>query len=404
MACRFSLRILLFFVSVGLISVDSQCVVHAAGPLTRMLMPQPRVEADPKADYSLTEEDGPWLILAASFNGPEGEAQARNLILELRSEYNLPAYYYGMTFKLDDNPGRGIDDYGGPVRRRYRRGEEVLQHAVLVGNFASIDDPEAQQLLERIKTMQPQALAVDGEEDTHQSLATFRRQMGVLISQKVGKPLQKGPMGHAFLTRNQLLPREYFVPKGVDPDVAKWNEGVEHSLLDCPGKYSIRVATFRGRTFLKDLDNPEHQGLKRARQDDPLVKAAQNAHKLTTALRLKGWEAYEFHDRHESYVTIGAFDQMHRLPDDRLMPATQEARIIVQTFGAMAPTNVFNRPAVEDIKKEQEVKQRFASHFTNGKVAEGFHPKRFVGVPFDIHPTPIETPQRPGLSAAYARR
>ena len=46
----------------------------------------------------------------------------------------------------------------------------------------------------------------------------------------------------------RCLPREYFVPKGVDDFVAKMNQGVEHSLLDCPGRYTVQVATFRGKT------------------------------------------------------------------------------------------------------------------------------------------------------------
>ena len=61
----------------------------------------------------------------------------------------------------------------------------------------------------------------------------------------------RGPMGRAFFTRNPLLPREYFVPKGVDDFVAKMNQGVEHSLLDCPGRYTVQVATFRGKTILQ---------------------------------------------------------------------------------------------------------------------------------------------------------
>ena len=56
------------------------------------------------------------------------------------------------------------------------------------------------------------------------------------IAGEAGQEREARPMGQAFFTRNPLLPREYFVPKGVDPFVAKMNEGVEHSLLDCPGQ------------------------------------------------------------------------------------------------------------------------------------------------------------------------
>ena len=41
-----------------------------------------------------------------------------------------------------------------------------------------------------------------------------------------------------------------------------------------------------------------------------LEEAAYNAHLLVVALRKQGVEAYEFHDRHESLVTIGSFDSV----------------------------------------------------------------------------------------------
>ena len=41
-----------------------------------------------------------------------------------------------------------------------------------------------------------------------------------------------------------------------------------------------------------------------------LDHAALQANKLTTALRERGVEAYEFHDRYGSFVTIGSFEQL----------------------------------------------------------------------------------------------
>jgi hypothetical protein len=54
--------------------------------------------------------------------------------------------------------------------------------------------------------------------------------------------------------------------------------------------------------------------------------------------------------------------------------------------------------------KEELIKQQFDSQFSKGlgEVAEGFHPKRFVGLPFDIQPVPIEAPKQ-SLSSAYVR-
>lgn len=390
----------------------------AAEPFWRQVVPRKRVEADPNATYPLAESHGPWLIMAASFNSEDGEREARELVHELRSKFNLPAYYYGMTFERDDDrPGRGLDTYGAPIRRRYARGSQVLEHAVLVGEFLQIDDPEAQTLLERVKTLQPEALQVDTGEPSSQNLVQWR-QFQRYLHQKVGKPVTKGPMGHAFLTRNPLLPKEYFAPVGVDADVAKWNADFEFSLLKCPKKYSIKVATFRGRTSLKAANDAieDQPGVRRAEASDPLVVGVKSAHDLTVALRSKGWEAYEFHDRYESYVTVGSFDEMQRTPDGRLAPATREAQIIVNTFGAATPMQALEQPGYQELGvKEEDVRklemkqklimQQFDSQFSNkfGEATQGFHPKRFVGLPFDIQPVPIEAPKKT-ISSAYVRK
>jgi hypothetical protein len=389
----------------------------AAEPFWRQVI-RKRVDADPNGDYTLAESNGPWLIMAMSFNGDGGEAEARELVAELRSRYSLPAFYYAMTFKLEDQrPGRGIDNYGAPIKRRYQRGSQVLEHAVLVGEFQHIDDPAAQDLLDRIKILEPESLKVESGEATSQSLIAVR-QLQRSVKQRLGKPVNRGPMGHAFLTRNPLLPKEYFAPVGVEPEVAKWNKEFEHSLLKCPGKYTIKVATFTGKTSLKEANDvlADNQAVRRASSDDPLIKAIDKAHKLTVALRSKGWEAYEFHDRYESYVTVGSFDDLQRNEYGQLVPSTREAQIIVNTFGASTPNVGFERATYqaigadnEDIQKaeytEEKVLNEFEQRFTNriGEAMQGFHPKDFVGIPFDIQPTPIEAPKQ-SVSSAYVRQ
>lgn len=376
----------------------------AAPPLWQQLVPRKQVEADPQQDYALSENQGPWLVMAASFSGETGKAQAQELILELRSKFQLPAYYYGMKFEMDDiNPGRGIDTYGAPIKRRYNRGERVVEHAVLVGEFPAVDDPEAQELLESIKHLAPKVLTDSDFDDTNQSLASVR-QFHESLRNKLHPNRKRGPMGHAFLTRNPLLPKEYFVPQGVEPQVAKWNEGLDYNLMKCPGKYSIRVATFRGKVSLISNSTKEEKPKRKSSDSIPLATEAENAHKLTLALREKGWEAYEFHDRVESYVTVGSFEEGQRLADGRIALTSREAQIIINTFGAATPNNVFERPAPQDRELENLQKQRFNNLFSQGygKTATGFHPKRCVGLPLDIIPEPVSVPRK-SISAAYAR-
>ena len=377
----------------------------AAESLWDQLSLRKRVEADPNASYALTDEHGPWMILAASFSGENGKAQADDLVLELRSRYSIRAYYYGMTFKQDKlNLGRGIDHYGGTIKRRFQRGSEIVEHAVLVGGFLTIDEPSGQELLKRVKTLEPKCLTLTDGEKTSQSLATVRKFYNQQKEQ-LGYTTHRGPMSHALFTRNPLLPQEYFVPQGVDPDIAKWNQDLEYSLLNCPGKFSMKVATFRGWSTIKSVnDKSENKRVRKASKGDPLVIAARNAHLLTIALREKGWEAYEFHDRHESFVAVGSFEKGRHLNSGKILLSEREARIIFNTFGAHTPDNAFNRPAKEDTMLEQQHKSRFNNLLSNGlgKVADGFNPKRFVGMPFDIVPEAIVAPKIT-VSSSYAR-
>jgi len=370
-------------------------------------LPRKRVAADPAADYTLGENQGPWLVLATSFSGPEGEQKARDLVLDLRKDFKLHAYYWGMTFQTGDanvgrGPGRGIDAYGAPIRHRYRRGNQVVEHAVLVGNFSSIDAPQARQALKRIKTLQPESLSMENQQATAENMTDIRTYRKYMLKH-LGKGNDKGPMGQAFMTRNPLLPQEYFVAASVDEAVAKWNEGLEFSLLHCPGEFSIKVATFRGRSSIKGSLAGTSDRTRKAKKSDPLVQAGINAHLLAVALREKGWEAYEFHDRTESYVAIGSFEQIsRRLPDGRIVP-THNAQIIINTFGASTPNNIFNRAAAQDAMLENQKKQEFNTRFASGgvgQVVSGFHPKRFVGMPFDIHPEAVKVPRR-AISTAY---
>ncbi|MBN1851655.1 MAG: hypothetical protein JW829_02995, partial [Pirellulales bacterium] len=114
-------------------------------PLWKQLAARPRVDANAASDYSLTESNGPWLIMAATFSGDGAESQARSLVQEFRSEHNLAAYVYRMTFDLaSDAPMRGVDRYGQLQRAKYQRGDTVTEYAVLVGDFPSVEDADAQ--------------------------------------------------------------------------------------------------------------------------------------------------------------------------------------------------------------------------------------------------------------------
>lgn len=372
------------------------------------------------ANFALEQEHGPWLIMASTFSGYGAEQQATKLAEELSQKHGMNAYVHDMQFDLTgDTPGQGVDKYGAPIKMRYRKGERLHEWAVLVGNFSSIEDERAQEMLEKIKVLQPQSLEFNSGEETTQNFAEVRKIQASLV-ERLKNSKQLGPMRNAFLTSNPILPKEYFVPKGVDKFIEKMNAKVEHSLLDCPGRYSVKVASFQGSTSIEGAATAMQSmsnRRKKKKQEDPLAAAAEKAHLLTMEMRKQGWEAYEFHDRNESYVTVGSFDKIATGRKGQEVP-TAKVQEIMRTFGAR-----YNTPATPLAEarlpssvqaKADEVKQRFSQVFSqeHGQIAGGMTPKFAVVppksrngkvIPFDVHPHPIEAPKRT-ISGSFAWR
>jgi hypothetical protein len=342
----------------------------------RNLMPFKRVEADPEKDYAVSEEDGPWMILAVTFGSSESgntEREARQLVYELRKRYKLPAYIWKMEVDLSERVlGRGLDEYGRPKAMRYVRNREFNEEAshqvaVLVGNYQAVDDPAAQATLEKLRYLTPECLAPAEGKETTRTLAQWRHTVDLTLHRKQ----TRGPMGRAFITANPLLPDEQLAPRGLDPFVVELNRRVEHSLLDCPGKYSVQVAMFTG----KYLRTQSLRAFQSAAADDDrgeLEEAAEKAHRLTLALREQGHEAYEFHDRSASLVCVGSFDE---LGTELRNGQTELAPGILHVMTMFGPTR---------------------------GIGGSPQPKELDGIPFAVQPIPVEVPRRP-LTGVFAR-
>ncbi|REK17256.1 MAG: hypothetical protein DWQ37_07245 [Planctomycetota bacterium] len=347
----------------------------AAPPWSKLFK---QLEADPHQLYPITDANGPWLITAATFSGEGAEEQARKLIYELRKEYKLPAYSYQRKFEYSKPVrGKGLTPKGEAPLMRYNRGEDVVEIAVMVGDFPTVDDPEGQRILKKLKSARPKTLEVDPKQ-SNQALATYRRwqQQAKQKLFKDDESLQKGPMGGAFMVANPILPREYFVPKGVDKLVVEMNSQVPHSLLDCPEPYTVKVATFTGHAVI--LDAKCQEAIDRGEMPKSyLEEAAKNAHLLTEALRRKGYEAYEFHDRHSSIVTVGSFTTVGSKRPDGKIEINPRIHAIMKTFGPETTIEPGKPPQI-------------------GK------PKKLAGIPFDIQPVPVEVP-RMSISNTYER-
>ena len=358
----------------------------AAAPPWQGLVPFARIEADPKKDYFLEESHGPWLILAATFSGEEAHQNARDLVQELREKFKIPAYLHRQEYDFSSPvTGKGFDPYGAPKRMRHANASRVEEIAVLAGEFPTVDHPRLQRTLETIKYARPACLSGADAERLHQ-MAPLRSYYQKVIDSKAKNSEKKnrGPMGKAFATRNPLQ-KNVTDPGFVDPLVLEMNRNADNSLLGCPGKYSVRIATFRGMISLETKSDSEAQFERRVsdfirkKKMTPLEEAAHNAHQVAAALRKSGVEAYEFHDLHESIVTVGSFDYLgDQQPDGRieLNPAIVQ---VMQTYAAA-------RRSIPGVTRPGE---------------DALEPKTIVGVRLDPQPVPVAVPgtQAPPQSA-----
>ncbi|HAY80752.1 MAG TPA: hypothetical protein DCY79_13175 [Planctomycetaceae bacterium] len=348
---------------------------EAAPPWLRFI-PFKQVDADPAKTYDITEEGGPWMIMAAAFAGPGAEEQADELILELRKSYKLEAYKHNRTFDFTQRvKGLGVNKYGHDKVMKHKHSVRFDEFAVLIGNFQSVNDPRLEKTLEKIKKANPNAL--DPQKRTTRS--TQRHSFFLHARRYLTKDPNKqqfGPMGRAFATTNPLLPEEFFSARGVDPLVLKMNKNVEHSLLENPGKYTVKVATFRGAATMDPKEIEQWNQSKRV--SDRLIQAEINANELTLALRRQGIEAYQFHDRHESIVTVGNF----------------------QSLGEQLPNGAINlNPAVRQIITSYSATKTIVP----GSNQSTIQPKKVNGIALDVEPVPVEVPKK-SIGSIYAQR
>lgn len=324
---------------------------------------------DPNADYRLTEKHGPWLVFAASFAGEGAEMEARALVEELRSRYRVPAYLFSQEYDFTQPvEGRAVNPDRPTQKMRYRNAAVFKEYAVLVGDFVSIDDPDLQKTMKELKVARPACLVKNADKTTRRFAGL--RELHKRINGDAEKK-RKGPMGSAFATPNPLLPDEYFAPKGVDSFIIELNRRVDkYSLLDCPQPYSVRVATFRGNVVIDQSKVAEIEA--GGSMKSQLEKAAHKAHELTVALREQGVEAYEFHDRHESYVTVGSFEWV-----------TKE----------LGQGNIQLNPAIAAVVQRYGAKQKQFSG-KGGAMTTGMQPEVINRIPLDPTPIPVEVPRR----------
>ena len=323
------------------------------------------VEAEPNKEYPLTDSDGLWFIMASKFTGTEARKTANRLVYELRKKYKLPAYMFRY-----DNHDDDLRKLGGGNRSYQYLSAPPEVYAVLIGSFPSADDPALQETLTKVKRTQPESLKNNPE--SKMVMKEFE-----MLAQNHKEYAGYGPLGKAHAVPNPMIPKEYFAQKGVvDSFLEKINSDSKFSLLRNPKMYTVRVATFAGKSVMdKDSAGDSKWNKSSSEFQDAGVKAAA----LCAALRKQGVEAWEFHDRDCSFVTIGSFDSFGTPNADGTTEMDPEIFKLMEKYKG----------------KIIDAKGGYEAYTANVEIKGKGREKVKMEIPFDIQPVIIMVPQLP---------
>jgi hypothetical protein len=251
---------------------------------------------NPIEPYLLTKDDGPFMVIAKTFKGPDAERYALALVLELRNDFGLPAF----ILRVKDFPMRSVMRDVPPLAPEYVRKPRLTdperkrsedEAAVLIGNEKTLEG--SVELLHRVKKLKPKCL----------------EQMPTIFVWRTGKGLQ-----NALRTTNPYVPVQNLYPgPRKDKLIVQMNAG-PNTVMNCPGRYTLQVAEFGGRSIINpNLKEPRLMDAS-ALKNSPLMTAMDDAEKLADKLNKdpelvrSGFRSYVFHDRTSSKVMVGSFE------------------------------------------------------------------------------------------------
>jgi hypothetical protein len=248
---------------------------------------------EPVEPYLLTKENGPFMVLARVFRGPQAEQMALALVKELRNEYKLPAY----VLRTKDYPGksmiRGVpptvpSNVMAPEIRMPEKIRTFDEAAVLVGNEKTLAASE--KLWHEVKKIKPKCL--------DQMSSPFHWREG---------------LKSAIRTTNPYVPVQLLYPRTRDKLMVQMNSGLR-SVVNCPGRYSLQVAEFSGRSMYQLNPLAQPNSMLPNLKDSPLKTAHEDAERMADKLakdaefQRLGQPIYVLHDLTASRVFVGSFD------------------------------------------------------------------------------------------------
>lgn len=386
----------------GLVLGSLASATLAGPPSFKQIFKKKEAASQAASSLMLTAEHGPWLIMAHTFQGENAEKLAIDLANELRSSYGLRAYIYPKTFDYSETvPGSGIDENGKQKRMVYAQNRPVDCYAVLVGDFASADSPAYDEKLKIVKFARPKTLGGDGSNPGATMKDTWADLKKMITSKSASAKVQPGLMVRAIGTSNPVLPRDFMQPPIVDKFVKNLNSQLQHSLLENPKRFTVRIGTYRGEdTFVIGTTKPMLDG------DESnltgLEKAAETANLAVQLLRNQGFEAYQFHDRNSSIVTIGSFDSIGQSNADGSFAYSAEIQKVINTFGGAKDVKGSQYGQVPTAKSLLDVlSYKKIPELNRGTEKEKMKIVKKYSIPLELTPTVMAVP-RPETKSLYS--
>jgi hypothetical protein len=303
--------------------------IPAPAAMDELEKPRIALPTGPIEPFLLQKQNGPFMVCAYTFRGPDAARYAQALAMELRGEHRLPAYVWYLRIQPGHSNIRNVPPTAPPPVRggetvqapeKYRSYDEA---AVLVGDCKTID--ESEDLLHKVKKVRSEV--VDGLP----SIWTWRKGKGLSRATLATNPLvpsqalftaqgrmpagavpgtPPAPVLAAGATVDPSVLTANFQPvKKADPLLKQMNSG-PRSAFNCPGPYTLQVAEFLGRSTV----DPNDQRLTNDSflKQGPLAAAADEAERLADNLaKLKSldrrYQAFVYHDRTSSRVYLGSF-------------------------------------------------------------------------------------------------
>jgi len=312
--------------------------------------------------WALRADMGEWMICVKSYTGPESRTQAEKLAQDLRQTHRVAGYVYErngaeratelariaairksqndkaqpflnamiQARKEAQATGMTFIEETAKIKVPLPYHETPEQWAVLIGPFATMD--AASSSLPTVKKLdKPKDETLCDRELVGADIRDPKT--GRMDWKSEWRPIN--PYSTAFVVRNPALTPTATLKeeRRLDKFEVKLNENVKHCLLAVPKKFTVMVKAYTTPTRQLASGTGESVFKKAAGSSstaDILTGTMIEAENLCAALRDAGmkprsYEAYVFHHRNGSIVTVGQFDTVD---DPSLLELQRELQTI----------------------------------------------------------------------------